>query len=351
MRLSDKPEIRKLAKQLGLTIGGDAVHSIRQFCAEKVKEIASQFGPVSDLNQFLELVASSLGIGFREVHSDEELQRVREHYLSKGELVFHDLHKELDAQTDAVLIWLTNAKPWEPKYVAIIDCRGHKAWRAYFSKWHEVAHVLSAPPQTVFKFHRTLTKKRDPVEQIVDRIAGDYAFYPTIFRPALRSLIRTSGRLTFEAIENLRTTVCPGASKEATVRGAISQCPNPELFLIADYALKKAEEKSLMAGPLLFEPATEIEPKLRAVEVTSNDAASKIGLWIHKNMKVPGRSIITSVFEALSQDEAASASEDLGWWRHSKGQLKDMPITVDAVKTGQRVYALITTAGKQLAGR
>jgi hypothetical protein len=311
MRLSDKPEIRKLAKQLGLTIGGDAVHSIRQFCAEKVKEIASQFGPVSDLNQFLELVASSLGIGFREVHSDEELQRVREHYLSKGELVFHDLHKELD----------------------------------------EVAHVLSAPPQTVFKFHRTLTKKRDPVEQIVDRIAGDYAFYPTIFRPALRSLIRTSGRLTFEAIENLRTTVCPGASKEATVRGAISQCPNPELFLIADYALKKAEEKSLMAGPLLFEPATEIEPKLRAVEVTSNDAASKIGLWIHKNMKVPGRSIITSVFEALSQDEAASASEDLGWWRHSKGQLKDMPITVDAVKTGQRVYALITTAGKQLAGR
>ncbi|MEW6664183.1 MAG: hypothetical protein AB1512_03035 [Thermodesulfobacteriota bacterium] len=344
MRLTERPEIRRQAKQLGLSTDGDPVRSIRQFCAERVKGIASKFEPTSDLNQFLELVASSLGIGFEEVRSDDELQRLRDHYLSRGELVFHDIHKELDAQTDAVLVWLTHAKPWEPKYVAIIDCRGHKAWRAYFSKWHEVAHVLSTPPQTAFKFHRTLSKKRDPVEQLVDRIAGDYAFYPAIFRPALLALTRTAGRLTFEAIENIRTTVCPGASREATIRGAVPQCQHPELFLIADYAYKKAEERSLMAGQLFPQASAGIEPKLRAVDVTPNDAASRIGLWIPKNMQVPERSIITSVCEGSSQDEAASAREDLGWWRHSKGKLEDMPISVEAVKTGQRVYALMSTA-------
>ena len=72
-----------------------------------------------------------------EVNDDEDLFAVRDVFVAHRELMFAELPKLLDPSTDAVLIRLTRltrAGSW--KYMAIIDCRGPKKARAYFSKWH-----------------------------------------------------------------------------------------------------------------------------------------------------------------------------------------------------------------------
>ena len=85
-------------------------------------------------------------------------------------------------------------------------------------------------------------------------------------------------RLSFAAIERVRATICDGASREATLRGAIGQAPFPQLF----------------------------------VEDLSNTA------------------------------ETYSRKENLSWWRHSRGQLNNMAIWVEAKKTGDKIFALIS---------
>ena len=344
MRLSDALEIKKRAKELGLGRPRDPVKAIRDHCHQEVEKIRTAFGPIRDLNHLLEVVATSLDVRFEEIHTDHELQALSERYLSRRELAFGLIEKELDEPTDAVLIHLRHAEEWERDYVAVIDCRGYKAWRAYFSKWHEIAHRLSDPPQLKLSFRRTPSKKRDPIERLVDRIAGYLAFLPDIFLPALLEQLESSESLTFEIVENLRTTVCYGSSREATIRGAVPQCPHPQLFVIADYGLKKSEERALKSGQsgLFPEEQTGFEPKLRAIEVAGNKAASKAGLWIHPNMEVPEESVITEVYEDPFAEELYSRTENLSWWKHSRGRLNDMPIRVYAVRYGNRAYVLIS---------
>jgi len=341
MKLKDRPEIRKLAKELGLGTPRDPLEAVRDYCRQKVDQFIKDFGDVRDLNQLLDIVSSRLGVRFEEVHSDDELRALSSRYLSKGEPIFGNLHTELDDKTDAVLIHLKNAKPWERKYVAVIDCRGHKAWRAYFSKWHEIAHILSSPAQLTFNFRRTPTEKVDPIEQVVDRVAGDHAFYSPVFMPPLAKQLRNMGRLTFEVVDNLRASVCCGASREATIRGAVARCSHPQLFMIADYALKKAEERALRQLGL-FPEQKRFVPKLRPVQVIGNRIASEAGLWIHPNMEVPPASIIAEAYDGVYGYEAVYRRENLGWWTHSRGKLDDMVIWVEALKSGDRVLALIS---------
>ncbi|MBN1227774.1 MAG: hypothetical protein JXA79_12335 [Deltaproteobacteria bacterium] len=345
MKLKDTPTLRILAKELGVGRFRDAEKAIREFCVKEVERIIEPFGKIYDLNKFLEIVSSSLGIKYEEVNADHEIQKISKKYLAKREIIFAALDRHLDSETDAVLFRLINAEPWETKYVAVIDCRGHKKRKAYFSKWHEVGHVLIMSPQESFQFRRTLTHKRDPKEQIVDKIAGDLAFYSPLFLPELLARIKGKDGMTFEVVEELREAVCPEASREATIRGAVPRNPLPQLFVIADYGMKKNEQKIMSSQQLRLFPDEEIkfEPKLRAVQVIVNNAASKAGLRIHANMEVPQESVITKAYEETSLTKKVYSNlENLNWWKHSRGQLDDMAIWVEAKKSGNRVFALIS---------
>ena len=244
--LNNSPIVIKIANDLGLKRLSNAEMAIRNYCLKKVKGIVATFGEIKDLNQLLDVVSSHLKMKFEEIHDDEDLELIARKYMEKKELIFSRLHQELDESTDGLLVRLHNAKPWEPKYVAVINCRGNKIWRAYFSKWHEVSHMLTTPPtQMTFQFRRTPSFKKAVKEQIVDRVAGDLAFYEEIFYPALAKEIAIEGRLTFSVIENLRENVCNGASRESTLRGAIRQVPVPQLLVIAGLGYKKDEERLL----------------------------------------------------------------------------------------------------------
>lgn len=343
--LKDSPIVIKIANNLGLKRLPNAEMAIRNYCFRRVKRIVAAFGKIENLNQLLEVISSHLEMKFEEVHKDEDLELISRNYLKKKELIFSRLHKELDQKTDGLLIRLEHAKAWEPKFVAVIDCRGYKAWRAYFTKWHEISHLLTTPPtQMTFQFRRIPSFKKGAEEQIVDKVAGDIAFYADIFYPALVQKIARDGRLTFSAIESLRETVCVGASRVSTLYAAIRQIPTLQLLVIAGLGYKRDEERLLNSGQLdLFpEQKQKIIPKLRAVEVSGTQKAQSIGFRIHRNMQVPEKSVIYKMFENPELfGETTTEYENLSWWEHSKGHLQEEEIIVEARMSRDKVFALI----------
>lgn len=341
MKLHEETDIRQMARELGLGKHRNAEVAIREFCIERIERIMRPFAEIDNFDLFLEAVSSGLGIKFEEIQDDFDLSELVRKYASQGEIIFAELPRQLDDNTDAVLIRLSNIKQW--KYIAVIDCRNHKRWKAYFSKWHEIAHVLTMSPQAAFQFRRTLAVKKDPEEQMVDRVAGDLAFYSPLFLPDLLARIKIHKKLTFDIIDDLRMSKCPKASREATIRAAISRAPIPVLMVIADYAMKKQEERLIKSCQgNLFPVVGDMFPKLRAVDVVVNEKADKIGLRIHRNMEIPSGSIINETYDDVtSSDTSFFNIENLDWWKHSRGQLGLMAIQVEARKIGQRVTALI----------
>ena len=344
--LKDSEVIKKIARELGLKRFKDPEKAIREFCVRKVEKIIAPFTEIKNLDALLEIVSSGLGIRFEEVNDDGDISDLAETYAPQGELIFADLARHLDEMTDAVLISLKKTRMW--KYVAVIDCRGFKKTRAYFSKWHEVAHVLTESPQPAL-FRRTPKDSKAPEETLADRIAGDFAFYTPLFLPELLARTKLTKRLTFDIIEELRKAVCPAASREATIRGAISRAPFPQVLVIADYALKKEEERtvsSLQQMDLFPENGIPFEPKLRAVQVVSNLPAKQSGLQIHRNMEIPEKSVITDAYWNVSCGPGTHEnSENLNWWKHSRGALPNADIEVEAMRIGKRVFALISWSG------
>jgi hypothetical protein len=348
MRLQDSPIVVKIANDLGLKRFPDAESAIRNYCQRRIKGIVYDFGgigQIKDLSQLLMVVSSYLQVKFEEIYDDNDLTVITQKYINKGELIFCNLHRELDNETDGILIRLNYAKPWEPKYVAVINCRGNRFWRAYFSKWHEVSHLLILPPsQMEFQFRRTPKFKKSPEEQIVDRVAGDLAFYEKIFFPALAAEIMLNNKLTFSSIERIRSNICIDASREATIRAAVRQVPAPQLFIIAGLGLKKSEETLMVSQQRNFaDKNTMIQPKLRALEVILSKEAENSNFRIHKNMRIPHDSVIFKIYEDMEDScEACFGHENLSWWEHSKGCLDDAKIFVEAKKSGDKVFALVS---------
>ena len=141
-KIAEDPKIWLLARELGIKKKSNPDETIREYCFIKVENILQDFivqgrGSVNSLDKLLELTAAKLDLKFEEVHFDEDLQGIKNRYVSNGELAFLDFIDDFDDDTDAVLVQLRNTQRWEPKFVAIIDCRGLKSLRAYFSKWHE----------------------------------------------------------------------------------------------------------------------------------------------------------------------------------------------------------------------
>ena len=129
--------------------------------------------------------------------------------------------------------------------------------------------------------------------------------------PNYLARVQKENRLTFAVVDELRMTICSGASREATIRGAVSRTPFPQLFVVADYGFKKEEQRIINTTQMDLFPDKEIPflPKLRAVEVIGNGPAQKTGLWIHPSMEVPEECIIADAYhDANSRHQNYSAT-------------------------------------------
>jgi len=333
-KLKQSPKIYKLATDLGIKPSDNPVSDILGFCEKKVKRYLKDFSDCETLYEFLDWVAARLGTSFEEVHSDDDLNQIKLKYVQMGEKIFASLETWLSSDVCGITIKRSNSEPWEGQYVSIIDCREMKAKKAYYTKWHELAHLLILTDQMRLCFKRTLhLPDKDPEEALVDIIAGKFGFYPPLIHPHI------CNKISFDEIEKLRYTLCPDASYLSSFIGFVNAWEQPCIMILCQPALKSSLQKQLTQQRFAFDEIP--RPELRAIKVTSNEAAREIGLLIHQNMRVPKRSVIHSVHDR--EIDCGEAEEDLSWWETSDGTvLTKRRVLVEARRLWNDVYALIT---------
>jgi hypothetical protein len=333
-RLDSKPQIWTLAADLGLPTSEKPTHTILDFVTRKIKKIAKNF-KCTCLQELLNATAGEVSTVFEEIHSDDDLRRIRSKYVSKGEHAFATLDDELSGSKDyAITIRRMHRDDWEPQFVSVIDCRFDKAFRSYFSKWHELAHLLTLTPQRRLIFRRTHSElaAQDPEERLMDVIASELGFF--------REFLPDEGGedVSFDMIERIRQECCPAASRQAAMIGIVKALPQPCILIQAELALRKSEaaqSAQMVMDMGLPDPSL----VLRAVYVTVNDAAKEQGINFHKHWRVPKESVLTRVFETGGY---AESFEDLSWWRTSGGsQLAACPVMVKAKKNWNAVVAIL----------
>lgn len=335
-KLNSSPKIWKLAHDLGVRSSVNPVSDIVALCEKKVKKFLKHFPECDTLHGLLEWVAGQLGTTFVEINSDRDLDDVKAQYIKVGEKIFASLESWLSDDVGGITIKRTTAEPWEKQYVSIIDCRGGKARKAYFTKWHELAHLLILTDQMRLCFKRTLhLSEKDPEEVLVDIIAGRFGFYPPL-------ILQHAGKnISFDGIETAKGTLCPDASFQATYIGFVKAWQKPCMLLQCRPAFKKHQSGHPFQVAFSFNELP--RPELRAISVTTNEAAREIGLNIYRNMRVPKDSVIYSVFSG--EHDFLKAYEDLSWWTTSDGTiLNQTKVLVQSKRVGDDVYALITLA-------
>ena len=335
MSLRNSLQIQTLAADLGLPRASDPVRSILRFCENRTNEILGEFPDCHTLTDLLAATANSLRTHFAEVRSDDDLDQVRMGYARDGEKVFAGLHNELADDVYGITVRRTARRPWEQPYVSVIDCRGQKQQRSYFTKWHELGHLLVLTDQLRLCFRRTHVDhdQKDPEEAMVDLVAGTVGFLPSIVRRYAQ------GMPSIERFEELREQLCPEASLQASTQGFAKAWPTPCLLVRAERGLNRSEQRWL-AHPSLGLGGEPV-PVLRAVRVTPNDAARKSGLMIFPNMRVPKESVIHRVFNE-QHPEPELCVEDLAWWESTGGtKLQQRKVLVQALSVHDGVIGLV----------
>lgn len=319
-RLDSKPQIGKLASDLGLKKTSKPVSQILRFVRKKIRSISSNYNCRS-LQALLKAAAADLGTVFREIHSDSDLQNLVSEYIAKGEAIFANLPNELLKNDYGITIKRQHAQAWEPPFVSVIDCRDDKIFRSYFTKWHELAHLLTLTPQMRLVFRRTHgAALQDPEEALMDVIAGDLGFFSELLP------IDSASDISFENIDRIRAEFCPEASYQASLIGIVKALPRPCILVHADLAHKKGQDPD--------EP-----PALRAIHVTVNQAARDAGFQMHPWWRVPENSVI---YEVYCRQRYGEAEENLDWWTTSDGgALSPCPVLVKAKPMSRSIVGLV----------
>lgn len=342
-KLDRAPEIVEMASALGLS-GPSPVEAIIKHCIEKVSSWCQDAGGIKSIKQVEELVCKRLNLVFEEFSDLDGLKAIIRKYMAKGETVFATLISEFDDQTFATLLERRKINGRSPdRYIAIIDCRGSKAHRRFFSRWHEIAHLLTLYKQLQLPLHRS-TVKQDPIEQMMDLIAGSVGFFDELMQPVIERELGSDQYLSLAAVERIRQDFCPDASFASTLKACAARCPKPILYIEVGFGLKKDEKEWETSGLLDGLDLPKPIPKIRALVVVPNGAA-RGRLAVHKNMEIPESSILTRLLRKdgdFSFQTSGLASENLETWTHSDGsRLPSCAVRIEGRRSGERVIALI----------
>lgn len=344
MRKLDKsPEIVEMATALGLT-DHDPVRAIISYCRDKVTLWCRDASGVKNIKQVEELVCRHLKLVIEEFSDIDGLKRIIRKYVSQGEGVFATLIDEFDDKTFATLLERRNINGRSTdRYVAIIDCRGQKAHRRFFSRWHEIAHLLTLYNQLQLPFHRS-TVQGDPVERMMDLIAGEVGFFDPFIQPLIEQELGADGFLSLSAVERIRQAFCAEASFASTLKACAARLHKPIIYLEAGFGLKKCETELDACGMFDLPDFPKPSPKVRALVVVPNTAAHG-KIEIHKNMAIPDSSIISRVLRGegdFSFLSSGLAVENLGDWSHSDGsRLPACSVRIECRRFGERLIALL----------
>ncbi len=339
-RLDDEPDVIALAAELGLRGRANMVEAIVEYCMARVGGWVDGEKRVSSIDDLEKLVARRLGIVFEEVWTDADLDAVIRKYVKLGDPVFAYLKHDLDGSTFGATYRRSAAAADAPdRLIAVIDCRGEKGARRFFTRWHEIAHFLVETKHTGKAVHRST--ELEPLERLMDLIAARVGFYEPIFGPVFDEEMARHPRLSFGVVEAVRRNGFEDASFQSTLFACQRRLATPVVYLEVARAHKADAAREIRQGAQwLFEEAKP-EALVRAVKVIPNDAAKEEGLVIHENMRVPPSSVIHGLFENEATGEC-SGQENLNTWDHSGGKrLADREVWVEAKKVKDRVIALV----------
>ncbi|MBX3289986.1 MAG: hypothetical protein KF855_11650 [Acidobacteria bacterium] len=298
--------IHKLASDLGLRASGNPIASILAFCDRKVEGFLNEMDRCDSLADFLKWVEARVGTKFYCIRTENDLRSIVAEYVARGEKVFAGLEAELSDDVYGITYRLQNAEAIAPPFISIIDCRREKGSRAYFTKWHEIAHLLTLTDQQRLRFTRSHSEadKKDPEERLMDIIAGKFGFYDRIFHKTV------SGNISFSELERVRQELCPEASLQSSLISFIKYWPMPCIYLRADIGLNRREKQAADQGTFDFLDVP--VPVLRAVEVSVNERAREDGFQLFPNMRIPESSIVQTVFS--NGCGSANSIEDFREW-------------------------------------
>lgn len=319
-RLNSNLTVKTLARDLGLSHGPDPVSKIVKFCQGRVGKMLAEMDCTQDSSGILSLVAAKLDTEFIDVSTPEDALLVQKQFVAVGETGLALLKKEFESGVLGITVLRLKKKPYERKYVSIINCCGRNSDRAYFTKWHELVHLLTLTDQSRLSFRRThvVCDRKDPEESLVDVVAGHLAFHPPLVKPYSR---RT---LSFELVEEIRAAAFPEASWTAAMLGIPRAWPYPAILIKATLASKRFGTRK----------------QLRATDVSVNQAATYEGVFAIPNFRVPHRSIIHGVYAGSAT--IAEAVEEMEEWVSSDGKnWTGGRFVVRAARVGDSVQAIL----------
>ena len=326
--LDQEQDVVDLAENLGLN--GSPVAAIINFCQGQIDTWVSKAGGVTSVDELEAIVANRLNLVFEEIHDDDDLANLKRKYVQWGEHVFaHIVENDLTPDTFGTMVRLKDGT-----HVAVIDCRGDKAARRFFTRWHEIAHLLVEPDCERQVFRST----DEPLERLMDQIAGHVGFYDSIFSPLFNTHISQGGRLTFDIVEAVRQEFCPYASFQSTLYACHRRMTTPLLYVEARMEYTASERRGLKQMRMFDDDKP--EKKLRVQLAVPNGPASEMDLTARNNMRVPESSVIYRAFVEELTD--ASGEENLNSWTFSKGgSLIDCEVFIQARRIDQAVMATI----------
>jgi hypothetical protein len=343
-RLDAAPEILALAAELGVD-GAAPVDAILRHCRTRIDCWMGEARDVTTIAQLEALVTQRLQMVFEEIRSDADFARITDQYArAKKDPVFATMRFRFDDAenpTFGALVKRKNvADDASDRFVAVIDCRGGKLARRFFTRWHEIAHRLTTHADQGGD-EPAYHSEHDPLERLMDEIAGHVGFYGPFFEPVFREAHAGKTLLTFETMKAVLDGGFPEASFQATLNACAKRLPTPVIYLEAAIAYKKAVRKRVEdKSPRLFEEDEPPAGELRAVMVVANDAAHEEGFVIPTNMRVPEGSVIHRLFGDESARDG-EGREDLSIWE-SKGKRQDRrAVAVEARRVADRVIAIV----------
>jgi hypothetical protein len=301
-----------------------SVQAVVDACEEKVHGLLDGLEPRGEF--FSQKIAQELQVKFEEVHDDADINTLEDVYLrGKGEIGFAMVRQEIQSpNVDALLFQRTNAQRDEPdRWVAVLNLTVTKD-RAYWNRYHEIAHRLAEPPQYLLPFRRQLISERSEVEDLMDAIAGRLAFHPKIFSPHFDQFLAEP--LTFELVQKTNLLYAPSASLLSVMNALVDQWNRPALAFVARMKPKRGESPTAAC--------LRVEPQAR------NEKARETGFLLFGNMRVPIASCIHDVFHsgiAVTNQENAS-----DWTTSSGKKVGSFGVTVSAMRLGPRVYGIMT---------
>jgi len=323
-RLDNSPEVIALARQLGVA-NGSPVQGLLAFSDQRVRSFIRKFKTCDTLVDLLDISAQQCGTRFEIVNSSQALDALVAKYATRNEPIFAILEREFMRGVLGITLRLQSPQPWELPFVSVIDMRGDRHRRAYFTKWHEIAHLLLLTDNGRSSFRRThiAEDKRDAEEELMDLVAGQCGFHHAVIAP------HTTQRISFPEIERLRLQLCPDSSKQAARLGFTAAWPTPVILIECKLKTRYADSSERSV--------------LRVVSLKMNPAAERVNLTIPHNISVPPRSVISHLFGHTGK--SAEAIENLGWWKTDHNEyLTSLPLRISATARNGAIDALITPA-------